>query len=245
MSDLLLIGGLDPTGGAGLLRDEWTVEAIAPQLRVIAIASALTRQGHGGPAQAFPVSPAYLRHELERVREVAVVKVGMIASAQIGVLTEALDRLRNAGAKVVLDPVMRASDGGSIGAGSDELFELAGHVDLMTPNRDELAALLANGTIPCAVLSKGEPLVGERIRDRLIFPDGSEHTFERPRVPGPDPRGTGCALASAIACELARGCELEDACARAIAWLDRARQRLIRRPDGRWQISQCAVHDDP
>jgi hydroxymethylpyrimidine/phosphomethylpyrimidine kinase len=234
----LLIGGLDPTGGAGLLRDAWTVEAVELMVEVIAIATALTRQGHGEPAQAFPVAPERLRSELERVSDVAVVKIGMVASTQIAVLAEALDRLRGEGAKIVLDPVMRASDGGSIGAGPAELLELAGHVDLVTPNPDELAALEAVGRIPCAVLSKGEWVEGERVRDRLIGPEpGRERIFERPRVAGPDPRGTGCALASAIACELARGLELGFACERSIAWLDAARQRLVRGPDGRWQLA--------
>jgi hydroxymethylpyrimidine/phosphomethylpyrimidine kinase len=56
-------------------------------------------------------------------------------------------------------------------------------------------------------------------------------------VPGPDPRGTGCALASAIACELARRLELPLACERAIAWLDAARSRLVLGPEGRWHLA--------
>jgi hydroxymethylpyrimidine/phosphomethylpyrimidine kinase len=232
---LLLIGGIDPTGGAGLLRDAWTVEAIAPGFEVIAIATALTRQGHGEPAQAFAVDPERLHSELARVHDVAVVKIGMVASTQIAVLAEALDRLRARGAKVVLDPVMRASDGGTIGAQPAELFMLAEHVDLVTPNREEFEALQTIGRIPCAVLSKGESVEGGRIRDRLILSEPK--TFDRMRVPGPDPRGTGCALASAIACELARGGALEFACERAIAWLDDARRHLVRGLDGRWQLA--------
>ena len=44
---------------------------------------------------------------------------------------------------------------------------------------------------------------------------------------GPDPRGTGCALATAIACGLARGDDLHDAVANAIAWLDTARTHTL------------------
>ncbi len=243
MNELLLIGGFDPSGGAGLLRDAWTIDEVAPELGVIAIATALTRQGHGGPAQAFPVTPEALRRELERVHEVAAIKLGMVASTQISVLVDALDRLRASGAKVVLDPITHASDGGPIGARPAELLELAGHVDLLTPNRDELAQLRACGPIRCAVLGKAEvvPAPDDPICDRLSWPGsgGRERMFARPRVPGPDPRGTGCALASAIACELARGRELEQACETAIAWLDGARQRLVRGRDGCWQLARA------
>ena len=243
--DLLVIGGLDPTGGAGLLRDAWTIAQLGPEFSLRAIASALTRQGRGQPAQAFPVAPAQLRAELDRVDEARVVKLGMIATNQLDVLAQALDRLRVRGAQVVLDPVLHASDGGAIGASPEALLALAGHVDLITPNRAERAALLERGPIPCAALCKTESVTHERVRDRLILTEGHEQTFERPCVLGPDPRGTGCALASAIACELARGSDLTLACARAIAWLDLARRRLVRGPDGRWQLAGSSAIASP
>ncbi|HWB82183.1 MAG TPA: bifunctional hydroxymethylpyrimidine kinase/phosphomethylpyrimidine kinase, partial [Nannocystaceae bacterium] len=59
------------------------------------------------------------------------------------------------------------------------------------------------------------------------------HDFVRTRVSGVDPRGTGCALATAIACALGRGEALIDACAQAIAWLDEARLHTAPGPDGR------------
>jgi hydroxymethylpyrimidine/phosphomethylpyrimidine kinase len=40
-----------------------------------------------------------------------------------------------------------------------------------------------------------------------------------PRLPGASPRGTGCALATAIAIAIARGLSLGDAVAQAKAWL--------------------------
>ena len=39
-----LVGGLDPTGGAGLLRDAWTAQSLAPSLSVRCVATALTEQ---------------------------------------------------------------------------------------------------------------------------------------------------------------------------------------------------------
>jgi len=57
-----------------------------------------------------------------------------------------------------------------------------------------------------------------------------ERIFTASRVPGPSPRGTGCALATAIALGLARGSSLEDAVDAAKSWLH---DRIVRaRPVG-------------
>ena len=54
--------------------------------------------------------------------------------------------------------------------------------------------------------------------DVLVTPDGVA-AWSRPRVAGPTPRGTGCALATAIAVELGRGRDLPAAVEAAGAWL--------------------------
>jgi hydroxymethylpyrimidine/phosphomethylpyrimidine kinase len=239
VSAILIIGGLDPTGGAGVLRDAWTIEARAGMAELHVIVAVLTVQGRGRPASGYPIARAQLERELGHAdtRELAAVKLGVLADDHVESLAPMLARWRARGTAVVLDPVMRASDGGTIGASPAALHALAEHVDLITPNPAELAALAPLGPLPCAVLAKSEASEPDRVRDRLILPAGREQVFERPRVPGPDPRGTGCALASAIACELARRLEPGVACARAIAWLDQARARLVLGPDGRWQLA--------
>jgi hydroxymethylpyrimidine/phosphomethylpyrimidine kinase len=239
---LAIIGGLDPTGGAGLLRDAWTA---APELELLAACTALTRQGGDRPATYVCTAPATLARQLERIAahpQLRAVKLGMVPSGQVEAVAELLARLRarEGGRRpmVVCDPVIRASDGGQLGAERHELLELAARVDLLTPNRAEQAELAAAGPLPsiCAVLFKGEEVRDhpDRIRDRLRHADGRELIFERPRVDGPDPRGTGCALATAIASELARGRSLTTAVAAGIAWLDGARRQLHRGSAGSW-----------
>jgi hydroxymethylpyrimidine/phosphomethylpyrimidine kinase len=66
-------------------------------------------------------------------------------------------------------------------------------------------------------LVKGGHLQGDAT-DVLVGSDG-ERIFSTPRLPGRSPRGTGCALATAIASELAVGHPLADAVASAKAWL--------------------------
>jgi hydroxymethylpyrimidine/phosphomethylpyrimidine kinase len=244
---IALIGGLDPTGGAGLLRDAWVVNERAPTLEPLVVCTAITRQGHGGPALYSPTAAATLARQLERVAahpELRAVKLGMVPSEAIAPVVEFLADLRSRGHDarpwVVCDPVVAASDGGRLGAEIEQLRALASRVDLLTPNLAERAQLEAAGPLALvAVLCKGEPVPGrpDRIRDRLRHGDGDELCFERPRVTGPDPRGTGCALASAIACELASGRSLVTAVVSGIAWLDGARRRVHLGPDGRAHLS--------
>ena len=54
--------------------------------------------------------------------------------------------------------------------------------------------------------------------DVLVTGSGAER-FTRPRTPGPSPRGTGCALASAISVKLGCGRSLSEAVGEAGAWL--------------------------
>lgn len=241
---IAVIGGMDPSGGAGLLRDGWTVEQRASKLRLHAVCTALTRQGEGLPASVSSTEPGTLARELERVaalERLRAVKLGMIPAEHVDAIDDLLVRLRARPnpPRIVCDPVGFASAGGRLGAPPSELLRLAARVDLLTPNRDELAELRDAGPLPSgvAILCKGElvPDRPDRIRDRLCFADGSEQVFERPRVRGPDPRGTGCALASAIACELALGRSLITAVAAGVAWLDGLRRRPVQIGD-EWHL---------
>jgi hydroxymethylpyrimidine/phosphomethylpyrimidine kinase len=237
-----IIGGMDPTGGAGLLRDAWTIAARAPELELLAACTAVTRQGRGAPARFASADVDTLSRALAQVAShprLRAVKLGMIPEDRAALILEFLSRLqaREQRPLIVCDPVIVASDGGRLGPTSRALLELATRVDLLTPNRAEARQLLEHGPLPStiAALFKGEAVEDrpDRIRDRLRQADGAELILERPRVRGPDPRGTGCALASAIACELAHGRSLITAVVAGVAWLDGARRRLSPGPDGR------------
>jgi hydroxymethylpyrimidine/phosphomethylpyrimidine kinase len=68
-----------------------------------------------------------------------------------------------------------------------------------------------------AALVKGGRLENEAID--ILF-DGREfHIFRAPRIATRDAHGTGCALSSAIAALLARGCEIPEAVAQAKRYL--------------------------
>jgi hydroxymethylpyrimidine kinase/phosphomethylpyrimidine kinase len=241
---LWLIGGLDPTGGAGVTRDRATAEIVAPELPLSVVVTAQTEQGDGRVARARPRSPQLLARELAALPPPRAVKLGLVPDS---VVDTVLAAVRPWSCAIVLDPVLQASDGGVLGSSVAGLLRLAAAATLVTPNRGEALALaattsrdadvlleqLAVALAPAAVLLKDghgdDPL---RVCDRL-WERAAVHRFARARQPGPDPRGTGCALATAIACALARGATMAAACGQAIAWLDDARKHSVTGPDGR------------
>lgn len=236
-----LVGGIDPSGGAGLLRDVATLRAVAPQASAIELVTAHTLQGQGAPATAAPVDPVGLLAAASGSPEPDAIKVGLVPAPVADAVAEIL---RRHAVPIVVDPVLAASDGGDMGATVEALSRVLDCATLVTPNRIEAAALLGRQSDDLdaalarrwpskwVLLKDGHGGDPAEVRDRLLH--GRErHEFPRPRQPGPDPRGTGCALATAIAAGLARGHDVPRAVGDAIAWLDRARRCTHPGPDGR------------
>lgn len=221
-----IVGGLDPSGGGGVLRDVATVRAVAPGRAVHVVLTALTQQGDGKKAVAGPMDASALRFQFKRAPRPAVVKVGLVPAAVASIVAEALEAVD---APKVVDPVLSASIGGSMTATPEALLALFDGA-LVTPNRKEYDMLIGaadpqgwleiHGAI--GLLRKGGHDGGEQVSDTLWTRDGAR-VFSRPRIEGPDPRGTGCALAASIACALADGCEMQAAVGQGIAWLDSVR----------------------
>lgn len=250
---LWIFAGSDPSGGAGLWRDQATARACAPEMPQAAVVTAWTRQGVGAPATSRGRAAAHVLADLELLTADAeaptAIKIGLLPAALIA---ELLPRLAELGAPVVLDPVLLASDGGDLGASAVRLREVLRGMSpvtrsrwLICPNHAEAAALAeADADDPDLLVRLVESLGGPaillkddgrdplKVRDRL-WQDGTVYALARPRQPGPDPRGTGCALATAIACGLARGRPLRHAVAAGVAWLDAVRSWTHAGPDGR------------
>lgn len=230
---LVLVGGIDPGGGAGVLRDLLT--AVEHGAHATVIATCITDQDTSRVSGVETRDVGMLRRSLGRAlskRSTAAVKIGMVATAEVALAIA--DALSGLAAPVVFDPVLRASSGGALYQGDRAaVLALARRVTLLTPNLGEAAWLLDRPVpdlsgaeaaarelvalgIP-AVLVKGGHLAGDAT-DVLLDRNG-QRLLSTPRIPGPSPRGTGCALATAIAVHLARGANLRDAVADAKGWL--------------------------
>jgi hydroxymethylpyrimidine/phosphomethylpyrimidine kinase len=227
--NLLIISGLDPSGGAGFIADVRIAERM--RVRPVGVVTALTEQSTSGVMAMHDLQPHIVESQLRLLLadvEVRAGKIGMLASARVAAVVG--DALAMTAAPIVWDPVLAPSRGGGPlfeGDPADALAALATHVALLTPNADEAhrltglavtdeASAIAAGRALAAkwgmdVLMKGGHLRGDEAVDVLIV-GGHVHRLVGPRALGPDVHGTGCALSSSIAARLAYGDDIVAAC---------------------------------
>ncbi|MBP5553241.1 MAG: bifunctional hydroxymethylpyrimidine kinase/phosphomethylpyrimidine kinase [Lachnospiraceae bacterium] len=232
MKTALTIAGSDCSGGAGIQADLKTMTMNG--VYAMSAITALTAQNTTGVRGVLEVTPDFLGQQIDAVFEDIrpdAVKIGMVSSSDlIKVISE---RLRDYNAEnIVLDTVMVATSGARLISESavDTLKEyLIPIASVITPNIPE-AQVLAGMTIQseedmlcaaekigktfgCAVLLKG----GHSINDAndLLYRDSSYKWFKGKRIDNPNTHGTGCTLSSAIAANLAKGCDLDTSVQRA------------------------------
>ncbi len=199
--------------------------------------TAVTAQTDARVLAIHRVPSADVRAQIEAAfatRRIDAVKIGMLVDR--ATLEAVADALGNAPAvPVVLDPVLRASSGAALleDEGYERLRErLFPLTTLLTPNLPEAAELAGVRPEPDpaparilewaqrlleqgvrAVLVKGGHASGVAAADVLVQPDREPVWLSAARLRAAR-RGTGCALASAIAAALAAGEDLPAACRR-------------------------------
>ncbi|MBS0377059.1 MAG: hydroxymethylpyrimidine/phosphomethylpyrimidine kinase [Proteobacteria bacterium] len=232
MNAVLVIAGVDSSGGAGLARDVRTLTGLRTE--AVCAVTAVTAQSDRSFMGSLTVPAALVAQQIaaaRATRPIGAVKIGMLGCEEV--VRAVVAALAGLGpVPIVVDPVLRSSSGGTL---LDEpgqralLEELLPRCALVTPNVPEAALLtgesaaddeavllrqgqklLARGAR--AVLLKGGHASGSESIDVLLQPDAAPLRL-RARRQAHTPRGTGCALASAIAALLARGDDLARACA--------------------------------
>ena len=239
MKTALTIAGSDSSGGAGIQADIKTM--MANGVYAMSAVTAVTAQNTVGVQGILPVSPEFLRLQIESVfADIPpdAVKVGMVSSPeQMLVIAACLKKYE--ARNVVVDPVMIASSGTRLmsqDAVEALLEQLCPQATLLTPNIPE-AELLAGQAIKtpedmiaaaeqisrrcgCAVLCKGGHCVEDA--NDLLYWNGDIYWFTGRRIDNPNNHGTGCTLSSAIAANLAKGFPLDRAVDRAKAYISGA-----------------------
>jgi len=245
----LTIAGFDPGSGAGVTADLKTFAAHG--IYGVACISALTVQSTLGVRAVEPLSASLVRQTLECLAEdvsLSGVKIGMLGSSAVAgevvsFLTEQSVEL--ARQRIVLDPVLRSTSG-------TPLIDVNGiriireqflhRVGWITPNTQELAILIGEDSIgreqvPASAVRLKEMAVrignhelnvvvtgGHLCRpdDFLLTAEGDQVWLPGERIDTNSTHGTGCALSSALLCELISGLEPRDAVAAAKAYVTEA-----------------------
>lgn len=230
---VLCFSGLDPSGGAGLQAD---IEAIGQSGAHAAIAcTALTIQNSQQVFGFEATSKELLLAQANAVVDdlpIKCVKSGMLGTTD-NIAALAMFLREHLDYQYVLDPVLVANSGGSLGDQATlvkAFVELIPLATLITPNTVELRALTGIDDIEQAtqklfemgakaVLVKGgHEDTPEYIRN-VLYADGEKIAESRcPRLEG-QYHGSGCSLASFIAGRLALGDSLKIAVQHAETWL--------------------------
>ena len=239
MKTALTIAGSDSSGGAGIQADIKTMTANG--VYAMSAVTALTAQNTTGVYGILESTPEFLANQLDCIFTDIfpdAVKTGMVSST--GLIEVIADKLKQYKAKnIVVDPVMVATSGSrlisqeAVDALKELLLPLATVLTPNIPEAEVLSGLTISGpadmekaaqaigeTYGCAVLCKG----GHDLNDAndLLWRNGTCKWFHGRRIDNPNTHGTGCTLSSAIASNLAKGCDLDTAVERAKAYLSGA-----------------------
>lgn len=232
------VGGLDPSGGAGLPADARACRAFG--IHACAIATAVIAQNTRGVARVEAVSPQMLRVQIENLCEDIAphaIKIGMLPNMESVEIVCAL--LRVLDVPIVLDPVFAPSSGNdfsddeTITAIARGLFPMC---ELVTPNILEASRLCGFAIKNLDDMKRAAREIIARFGAQRVLVKGghlpqspevidvlcnanSIIELRAPRIEGIEVRGTGCLLASAIAAQLAQNIEIETAVRHAKTWL--------------------------
>lgn len=229
MKNVLTIAGSDSSGGAGIQADLKTFSAHG--VFGMSVITAVTAQNTQGVFAVQDIDPDIIAKQIDAIFqdiEVDAVKIGMVS--QIPTIEIIAEKLRTyAPKKVVVDPVMVSKSGFHLlnpDAERTLIQELLPLATVVTPNIPEAEVMtkLSIHTIEEMkeaakaiyqmgaknVLIKGGHHLEENSTD-ILYTGEKFIPFTSPRIDTKNTHGTGCTLSSAIASNLGRGLDVEQA----------------------------------
>jgi hydroxymethylpyrimidine/phosphomethylpyrimidine kinase len=244
---ILIIAGSDSSGGAGIQADIKTVTMLGGY--AMTAITAITAQNSLGVTGVHPIPTAMVLAQIDACLSdigADAVKIGMIGSAETA--TAVADRLAVLDIPIVFDPVMVATSGALLAdeATKSAFARLLSVVSVATPNLPELEALGGRESIlkyGCHAVIKGGHGDGPILIDELWSPAGKISWLEGKRIDTRHTHGTGCTLASALACRLGQGFSAKDAFHDAVRFV---RLAILEAPgfgEGHGPLGHQAVRD--
>jgi hydroxymethylpyrimidine kinase / phosphomethylpyrimidine kinase / thiamine-phosphate diphosphorylase len=220
---VLSIAGYDPSGGAGVLADVKTCEALGAT--GLAVITANTWQNENEFRELNWMETQAIIRQIDVLASgypITHVKIGLVSGLEgLKTIIEYL-LLLNPSCTIVWDPVLKASAGfhfhGNLqGRLLDSILQ---RITLLTPNIPELLSLTGmkdpeaaakSLSDHCSLLVKGGHASGNDSTDVLYYQSSTREplSFEAGRIPGEGKHGSGCVLSAAIATSLAQGLSME------------------------------------
>lgn len=238
---VLVVAGSDSGGGAGIQADIKTVMALGGYASTAI--TALTAQNTTGVFGVIATPPEFVKQQIDVVLSdigADAVKIGMLCNQNI-IEATALYFSENKIKDLIIDPVMVATSGSNLldPKAIDALkSELIKNADLVTPNIPEaevLTSLKINsiddmkraGEVLLKMgakraLIKGGHYEGDKIYDVLMSGSSDELVIKNKKINSKSTHGTGCTLASAIACHVALGVGYEESLKKSIEYVRKA-----------------------
>lgn len=241
-SVVLTIAGFDPSSGAGVTADIKTIAAHG--CYGVACITALTVQSTAGVKRVEPCAPSLVADTLRELAadvKIGAVHVGMLGTGKVAAAV--VEFLRQAKPpNVVLDPILRSTSGADLVDAdgrkiiAEQLLPLA---TVVTPNVDEAAALAAFPVSNLDQMRAAAIKLHEMGAESVVVTGGNlekaidllsfqtrrgveQEVFKSERQRSNSTHGTGCAFATAMACNLALDRGLPEAVLLAKAYVSAA-----------------------
>ena len=235
-SSILVVGGHDPSG-AGIQADIETI--VINKCHAISVLTCITAQNTSSVNFVKPVYREDFKTKINTILEEfkpKVIKIGLIPNFELCEEINHIIKAINYKIEIIVDPIIRA------GSGSDLIEEtqsaglkkfLLAETTLLTPNRFELFDLTQTDNFMASLeylfMSGVKNILATDLIDdqytitsALASKDNDQITyFSHPRISGKF-HGSGCTLASAIACGLAKNKNLNRSVLEAIHFTNRA-----------------------
>lgn len=231
------VAGSDCSGGAGIQADSKSFAAFG--VYGCTLITAVTAQNSQAVTDVLAMPAAQIRSQwlaLEEEYRPDIIKLGMLANADV--VDEIINRLAAMEkVPVVCDPVLIATNGGSLMESSQSYHKLLPYVDIITPNEEEFATIfnvrcetpekLAEKALQVSkqygidlVITDGESRLDPHRASDCCVINGEVFWMHSPRQETLHTHGTGCSFASALAACLALGYSRYEACVLAKTYIN-------------------------
>ena len=211
---ILSVAGFDPSGGAGLVADCKTFEALKCQ--GLSVCTANTIQTDNEFFECIWTDIEIIKRQITTLFnrfKIDVVKIGIVENWET--MSQILNLLisLNSEVKIIVDPILSASANFNFQTDFDqELFDtILEKIYVLTPNHEEIQQLYPQLTIEETIkhistktnlLLKGGHNEAQKGKDYLYTQQGKIHPLNPKYITYPK-HGSGCVLSSAVAAHLA------------------------------------------